>query len=93
MAGRLRSGPASHPNLLAGLAALGLVAAVLITSHWLNGGQGRSAVRRGSSDAAEGPYRVGDRVRCPLDRPVLAMSDRRSYPPGHPAHPPVRAGS
>jgi hypothetical protein len=91
MAGRLRSGPASHPNLLGGLAALGLVAALLITSYWLNGGQGRPAVRQGSSDDAEGPYRVGDSVVCPLDRPVLAMSDRRSYPPGHPARPPSDA--
>jgi hypothetical protein len=28
------------------------------------------------------------RAVCPLARPVLAASDGRSYPPGHPARPP-----
>jgi hypothetical protein len=95
MAGRLRWRPASHPNLLGGLAAAGLLAALITTSHWLssglNSGQGHPTVPRGPSDAAGGPYRIGESFVCPLDRPVPAMSDRHSYPPGHPARPPATA--
>ena len=58
---------------------------------------GRSLGDRGSlpsaappapSTTAATPYRIGERVVCPLARPVLAASDGRSYPHGHPAQPP-----
>lgn len=41
-----------------------------------------------TTSAADAPYRIGDRITCPLGRPVLASSNQASYPPGHPGHPP-----
>lgn len=37
------------------------------------------------------PYRVGDRLVCPLGHPVLATEDGRSYPPAYPTQPPAAA--
>jgi hypothetical protein len=44
-----------------------------------------------STAAAQAPYRVAGGYRCPLGRPVLAMADGHSYPPGHPTRPPQDA--
>jgi hypothetical protein len=43
----------------------------------------------GGAGTVEGraPVRVGGRIECPPGRPVLATSDHRSYPPGHPGTP------
>lgn len=44
-----------------------------------------------TTSTADAPYRIGARIVCPLGRPVLASSNRASYPPGHPGHPPPDA--
>jgi hypothetical protein len=85
---RLRLGPASGPKLLAVAAAVVLLVALLVTGRWLSGNGTRLATQPTPTAAADAPYRIGERVACPLGRPVLATSDGRSYPPGHPARPP-----
>jgi hypothetical protein len=83
-----RVGGVRGPVVLAALAAALLVAALVVT------GRSQDRTRRppppvpGPAVAADAPYRLGGGYRCPLRRPVLAMSDGRSYPPGHPARPP-----
>jgi hypothetical protein len=79
---RLRSGAA-----LGVVAAAVLVVALLVVGRSLSGGATRPQARPAPTTAAA-PYRIGARLVCPLARPVLATSDGRSYPPGHPARPP-----
>jgi hypothetical protein len=84
---RLRVGPVRGPTVLGVLAAALLITALIIT--------GRSQERTGRppppaagpTTAAEAPYRLDNGYRCPLARPVLAMADGHSYPPGHPSPP------
>jgi hypothetical protein len=78
----LRSGAA-----LGVVAAAVLVVALLVVGRSLSGHATRPAVRPAPTTVAA-PYRIGARLVCPLARPVLATSDGRSYPPGHPARPP-----
>jgi hypothetical protein len=65
-----------------------LVLALVATGRVLSGAGIRSSVRPTATSAAPAPYRVGDRLACPHTTPVLASSDGRSYPLGHPARPP-----
>jgi hypothetical protein len=90
---RVRLEPASRPRALAVLAAGILVAALVVTGRSLGVREARRAEQPARQAAVEAPYRVGDRVRCPLGRPVLATSTGRSYPPGHPASPPRDAAA
>jgi hypothetical protein len=93
MARRWRVGLASSPKLLGVVTAAVLIVALLVTGRLLNSGGGRpSAPPAGSGSAnSQAPYRIGGRVECPPDWPVLAMSNPTSYPAGHPAKPPATA--
>jgi hypothetical protein len=73
------------------LAAALLVTALVITGRTQYGGPGRSSTPPESDRAADAPYRLDGGYRCPLRRPVLAMANGASYPPGHPARPPQDA--
>lgn len=90
---RVRLEPASRPRALAVLAAGVLLAALVVTGRSLGVRETRRSEQAARPAAAEAPYRVGDRVRCPLGRPVLATSTGRSYPPGHPGSPPRDAAA
>ena len=84
---RLHVGPASGLQAL-GVAAAVLVLALVVTGRSLRGGETRPSAQPARPAAADAPYRIGDRVTCPLAHSVLATADGRSYPPGHPARPP-----
>jgi hypothetical protein len=81
------SRPGSGPKLLRVAAGVALVLALVVTGRVLSGPGLRSLDQPAATTQAPAPYRVGDRVACPHTRPVLATSDGRSYPPGHPASP------
>jgi hypothetical protein len=95
MARRSRVGPASSPK------ALGVVAAavLVVTGRALDPSSGRSPAPSSAHSAtvsSHAPYRIGGdhlagAVDCPSAWPVLAMSNRASYPAGHPARPPAGA--
>jgi hypothetical protein len=70
------------------LAAAVLIAALVITGRAVSGMARLSSSPVGRADATAAPYWIGDRATCPPDRPVLATSNGRSYPPGHPRTPP-----
>jgi hypothetical protein len=88
-ASRLR--PGSGPTLLGVLAGVVLVLALVVTGRVLGGPGLRSPARPPATAPTPAPYRVGDRLACPHTHPVLAASDGRSYPLGHPARPPRSA--
>ena len=78
------------PTVLGGSAATVLVAALVLTGLVLHGGSNRRPAASPTpteSVITQAPYRLGGRVECPPDWPVLAMSDHTSYPAGHPAKP------
>jgi hypothetical protein len=83
----LRLRPGSRPGLLGVVAAVLLVLALVVTGRVLGGPDLPSSVRPPATAPAPAPYRVGDRLACPHTQPVLATSDGRSYPLGHPARP------
>jgi hypothetical protein len=85
---RLRLGGESGPTVLGVLAVAVLVVALVVTGRSLSGRGTRPSAQPPSTAAADAPYRIGDRVTCPLAHPVLATADGHSYPPGHPARPP-----
>jgi hypothetical protein len=72
------------------VAAAVLVVALVAVGRSLDGGQARPSAQPAATPTAT-PYRIGERAVCPHARPVLAASDGRSYPPGHPARPPAGA--
>jgi hypothetical protein len=84
---RLRMGSASGPKALGVVTAAILVVALVVTGRVLSGRESRTSAQPAPTAALDAPYRIGDRVVCPPGRPVLATSDGRSYPPGHPARP------
>jgi hypothetical protein len=64
-----------------------LVVALVAVGRSLRGAGTPPSAQPASTAAATAPYRIGGRLVCPLARPVLATSDGRAYPPGHPALP------
>jgi hypothetical protein len=84
-ASRLR--PGSRSTLLGVVAGVLLVLALVVTGRVLRGPDLPSSTRPLPTAPAPVPYRVGDRLACPHIRPVLATSDGRSYPLGHPGRP------
>jgi hypothetical protein len=72
------------------VAAAILVVALVTVGRSLDGRAAPPSAQPPPTTAAT-PYRIDDRVACPLARPVLAASDGRSYPPGHPVRPPAGA--
>jgi hypothetical protein len=98
MAPRFRLRPASGPRRLGGLAATVLAAALVLTGLLLPVGSterrpAASPTRTTTNTTTQAPYRLGGRVECPPAWPVLAMSNRTSYPAGHPAKPPATAAA
>jgi hypothetical protein len=85
----LRLRPGSGPKLLGAVVGVVLVLALVVTGRVLSGSGLRSSVQPTATTAAPAPYRVGERFACPHTHPVLATSDHRSYPLGHPT-PPAR---
>jgi hypothetical protein len=81
--------PGSRPRLVRAAAGVGLVLALVVAGRVLSGTALRPLARPATTTftPAPGPYRVGDRWACPPTRPVLAASDGRSHPPGHPGPP------
>jgi hypothetical protein len=88
---RLRVGRMRGPTVLGVLAAALLITALVITGRWQELAGRPPSPAAGPTAAADAPYRLNDGYRCPLRRPVLAMADGHSYPPGHPARPPPHA--
>jgi hypothetical protein len=88
----LRLPPASDPRVLGTAAAAVLVLALVVTGRLLGGAGVRPQPEPAGTAAAPAPYRLGERLACPHNRPVLAASDGRSYPPGHPGRPARGAG-
>jgi hypothetical protein len=66
------------------LAVAVLVVALVVTGRSLSGRGTRPSAQPPPTAAADAPYRIGDRVTCPLAHPVLATADGRSYPPALP---------
>jgi hypothetical protein len=87
----LRLRPGSGPTLLGVLAGVVLVLALVVTGRVLGGPGPRPPPRPATTAPTPAPYRVGDRLACPHTDPVLAASDGRSYPLGHPTRPPRSA--
>ena len=89
---RLRVGAASGTTVLGLVTATVLAVALLVTGRLLSVPRtGMPVPAQPTPATAATPYRIGDRVVCPLGRPVLATANGRSYPPGHPAQPPPDA--
>jgi hypothetical protein len=86
-----RVGRMRGPAVLGVLAAALLIAALVVTGRSQDRAGRPPSPSAGPTAAADAPYRLSGGYRCPLRRPVLAMSDGRSYPPGHPAPPPQDA--
>jgi hypothetical protein len=85
---RLPVGRRGGPTLLGVLVAAVLITALVVTGRWQPLARRPPSPSVGPTTAADAPYRLDGGYRCPLGRPVLAMADGHSYPPGHPARPP-----
>ena len=88
---RSRLEPVGGPRALGVLAASVLVVALVVTGRSVAWRERQPPDPPARPAAADVPYRVGDRLVCPLGRPVLTVSTGRSYPLGHPATPPRAA--
>jgi hypothetical protein len=86
-----RVGRARGPVVLGVLAAALLITTLVVTGRSQDRTARPPSPSAGPTAAADAPYRLGGGYRCPLRRPVLAMADGRSYPPGHPTRPPKDA--
>jgi hypothetical protein len=90
MSQRLRLGGAGGNKPVGVVVAAVLLVALVVTGRSLSGRWTRPSTPMPTPAApvADAPLRVGERTFCTARRPVLATSDGRSYPPGHPARPP-----
>jgi hypothetical protein len=96
MASRLRLRPAGRPGALAVVAAVVLLVALVLVGRSQHLGGGRRVPARPAQAATastQAPFRIGATVDCPPLWPVLAMSNHRSYPAGHPSRPPATAAA
>ena len=91
MPGRLRLGKPKSPTVLGVVTATVLVVGLVVTGRLLSVPGAGTSVQPAPTAAIAAPYRIGDRVVCPLGHPVLATTGGRSYPPGHPTQPPPDA--
>ena len=89
---RLR--PGSGARLAGVVAGAALVLALVVTGRILSdpGRLDPLLSPAPTTTAAPAPYRVGERLACPHTHPVLATSDGRYYPLGHPTPPDRDAG-
>ena len=83
---------AAVPGCFGAVLGVLLVLALVVTGRVLSGPDLPPSVRPPVTTPAPVPYRVGGRLACPHTQLVLATSDGRSYPLGHPARPPASAG-
>jgi hypothetical protein len=90
MARRLRLGPASSPKALGVIAAAVLIIALVLMGRSLYGRRPPTHPPRTGTVSTQTPARLASGVECSPGW-VLAMSNHRSYPPGHPAKPPPTA--
>jgi hypothetical protein len=85
----------SRPKLVGVAVAVVLAAALVATGRLLDleGGAGRGPAGAAGATtitiSTRAPDRIGGKVECPPDWPVLATADHRSYPAGHPTRPPA----
>jgi hypothetical protein len=75
-------------RLLGVVAVVAVVAAAMVVAARSRDDAPIQSAHPSTTSSADAPYRIGGRIVCPLGRPVLASSNRASYPPGHPGHPP-----
>jgi hypothetical protein len=92
MARRFPAWPLGRPVGAGVVVAVLLVAALILAGRSFDGaGRGRrpatGSARTGTA-STQAPHHIGARTECPPRWPVLAMSNHRSYPPGHPGRPP-----
>jgi hypothetical protein len=80
-------GQARGLRLLGVVALLAVVAAAMVAATWSRHHPPVPAAHPSTTGITDAPYRIDGRIVCPLGRPVLAASNRVSYPPGHPGHP------
>jgi hypothetical protein len=81
-------GRSGGSTVLAMVVATALAAALVAVGRSLDDRGTRPSAQPAPTSTTAVPYRIGGRPVCPLARPVLAASDGRSYPHGHPARPP-----
>jgi hypothetical protein len=87
---RLPWGKPSGPMVLGVVTAVAL-AGLLVTGRLLRVPSTETSVQPVPATTIAAPYRIGDRLLCPLGHPVLATATGRSYRPGHPTPPPPNA--
>ena len=86
--GPLRSMAGRGGWLLLAAVAVGLVAALVTTGRLLDRSiPSAAAPARPGGAAGVAPVQVDGKAECPPASAVLAATDHRSYPPGHPARP------
>jgi hypothetical protein len=88
---RLLQGRSNGPTALGVFIAVALVVGLVVTGRLLRVPSSGTPVQPPPTTTIAAPYRIGDRLVCPLNHPVLATAAGRSYPPGRPAQPPAAA--
>ncbi|HZD75265.1 MAG TPA: hypothetical protein VE776_15470 [Actinomycetota bacterium] len=88
---RSRFGKPSGPTVVGVVIATVLVVGLVVTGRLLSVPGAATSVQPTPTTTIAAPYRIGDRLVCPLGHPVLATASGRSYPPGHPTRPPPEA--
>jgi hypothetical protein len=87
---RLQLGNRISPTVLGAVVAVALVVGLVVTGRLLRVPTVGTPVQPAATTVAA-PYRIGERLACPLGHPVVAVAGGRSYPPGHPTPPPPDA--
>lgn len=88
---RLGIGQARGLRLLGMVALVAVAAATVVVAGRSGHHPPIQLAHPSTTSSADAPYRMGGSMVCPLGRPVLAASNRASYPLGHPSHPPPDA--
>jgi hypothetical protein len=87
---RLQLGKRISPTVLGVVVAAALVVGLVVTGRLLRVPTADTPVQSAATIVAA-PYRIGERLACPLAHPVVAVAGGRSYPPGHPTPTPPDA--